>query len=609
VVERRDQLAWSVAAALLLALAGVGWFVVSRPADEARALRLTIQVPEGLELALSAQGGVPTSLLVSPDGRRLAVIARDTAGRDSILVRGLDSPTFQPLAGTEGATSMFWSPDSESLAFMAGNTLRSISASGGPPVTIAPIDGVFGGGAWSQAGTIVFSVNTGSGVYTLMQVPAGGGEPRPAIGGTLQAALRPSFLPDGGHVVFTGVPAGEANLEAGIPIFVSALGGEPVQVGASGSTNVLHAQGHLLFLRDGTLMAWPFDAARLETTGDPFPVAGDVDVQGISPPYGLFSASSDGLLVYRSGATPSGDGRLTWLDREGTSIGTVGAPTAYSSVELSPDGQRAVTTVGVVPDSMDLWLVDLERGVDTRLTFGAAGEVSPVWSPDGSRIAFSTPAREGGPFRPFQKSSDGTGSETPLLDEGEAFTMPVDWSKAGLLYGSVSNNQVDLHVLPPSGDAGPYPLLDSAFNEFPAQVSPDGRWVAYESDESGATAVYVSRFTGVHGERAGGKVRVSATAGALPRWRGDGRELFYYAPDRDALMAVDVDGTGETFAAGVVQPLFELGRRLVRADDGLYAYDVTSDGDRILAILSGTETREAASPISVIVNWLAASGR
>jgi Tol biopolymer transport system component len=607
VAARRDWLAWSVAAALLLALAGVGWFAVSRPADEVRALRLAIQLPEGLELALSAQTGVPTSLLVSPDGRRLAVIARDANGQDTILVRGLDSPTFQPLTGTEGVTSMFWSPDSGSLAFMARNTLRRISVSGGPPVTIASISGTFGGGTWGRNGTIVFSVNEG-GVYPLKRVPDGGGEPQ-TLAGMLPLGIRPWFLPDGEHMLFTGAATDEAFGAAGIPLYVAGLdGSEPIRLGMSGSSNVQYAQGHILFLRDGTLMAWPFDAGRLETTGDPFPVAENVEGQGSVPPYGLFSVSSDGLLVYRSGGTPSGDASLTWFDRAGTPIDTIGRPASYVSVELSPDDRQAAVAVGASADAVDLWLIDLMRGVDSRLTFGAGPELYPVWSPDGRRIVFGGAGASS--LDLFEKSSDGTGTETPLLDD-DLNTVPMDWSGDRLLYAVAGSGSPDLHLMSVSGDVEPYALLDSEFQEGPARLSPDGGWVAYASNEAGGdtTAVYVARVTGVAGERARGKVRVSAGPGTMPRWRGDGRELFYYDPDRDALMAVEVDGSGETFNAGVAQPLFEFGRRLVRTDQGLYAYEVTSDGERILAILSGTEAREAASPVTVIVNWLAASGR
>ena len=591
------------AAALLVVLLAAGTLAWLRPAaDDVRALRASILLPEGWELALSSQGSASTSLLVSPDGERLAVIARGASGEDTILVRALDSQIFQPLSGTEGVTSMFWSPDGQSLAFVAGGTLRRVAVSGGPPATICAVGGMFGGGTWNQEGTIVFSMTAADGRTRLMRVPAGGGEPQQALASELEFAIRPWFLPDGEHVLFTGLAVGDALNPAGLPLFVARLGSaDRIQLGLSGSSNVQYAQGHILFLRGGTLMAWPFDTGRLEATGDPFPVAEGVETQGGLVLYGLFSASNTGRLVYRSGAATAGSSELTWLDRNGTATGTVGDRSRYLSVELSPDDERAAVAENGAEGWPDVWIVDLGRGVKTRFTFGAREELFPVWSPDGNMLAFAAGSDAG--VRMYRKASDGAGAEEPLLDD--VTSIPLDWSGDLLLYVSVGAGDPDLHVQPLTGDGEPYPLVDTDFNEIPGAFSPDRRWVAYVSDETGEPAVYVARVSGAAGERARGKVRVSRGGGTQPRWRGDGRELFYYSAGDDALMTVAVDGTGDVFRADPAERLFELGGRLAVRSPEFYSYDVTRDGQRILATMAGVEPADAAAPITVIVNWTA----
>ena len=356
--------------------------------------------------------------------------------------------------------------------------------------------------------------------------------------------------------------------------------------------NVLYAQGHLLFMRETTLMAQPFDARRLVLAGDAFPIAEQIQTTPTIPPYGIFSASENGVLAYQTGTAAAGS-QLVWFDRTGKQISVLGDSATYSDLVLSPDGKRA--SVGLRDQAgkgQDIWLYDVERGLRTRFTFGPAFQEMPIWSPDGSRIVFNSNRK--GDFDLYQKASSGAGAEIVLLEDNTN-KYPESWSPDGrfILYRSISSTNNGLFVLPLFGDRKPVPFLNTKFNELYGQFSPDGRWVAYQSDESGGYEVYVAPFPGP-----GGKWQVSSSGGIFPRWRLDGNEIFYLTPDHK-LMAAAVSGKGSSFSVGTVKPLFT-----ARPINGSpYPYATSVDGQRFLINTLPAQTTSA--PITVVLNWKA----
>jgi len=584
----------AVVAAVAIVIAALGWgaFAYFRPApEETGSVRLLVSPPDGWNLA-QRLGAVlaPAPIAVSPDGRRVAFVALDSGGKSVIWIRSLDSLTAQSLTGTEGGHAPFWSPDNRFLGFFAGGKLKKIDIAGGPPITLcdAPV-GV--GGTWNQDGLIVFTpTNT---VTALLKVSAAGGTPTAATdleqGETRHN--RPFFLPDGEHFLYTAVGS-----TSEVRVFVASLGlSEREFLFNADSTNVVYSQGHLLFLRETTLMAQPFDAQRLELTGDPFPIAEQIQLPPVAPGSGLFSASVNGVLAYQTGESVAGS-KLTWFDRTGKQAGVVGEAGLYGDVELSGDGKWATVSI---PDqgraTRDLWVYDMARGLKTRFTSDPAAEQNSIWSPDGSRVVFNS--RRKGHLDMYQKDSSGAGTEEVLLEDNfEKF--PTAWSPDGrsILYVSGAGPTGagrDLFVLPLSGDRKPIPFLQTQFSENYAQLSPDGRWVSFTSNESGRDEIHVAPFPGP-----GGRRLVSTAGGAQARWRPDGAEIFYLAPD-NKLMVAEVNGRGSSFEVGAVKPLFQtravLGSRR--------AYDVSADGQRFLI---NTEPEQVVSaPITVVVNWTA----
>ncbi len=592
-----SRLAWFVAAVFFLASLALGSFVhFQRPPEDAQSIRFFVSPPETWSLArlpggTAATTGAVAPLAVSPDGHRIAFLAMSADGRSVLWVRLLDSLTAQALVGTDGASSPFWSPDSHFLGFFAGGKLKKIDVSGGPPITLcdAPNNR---GGAWSRDGVIVFTPTANS---ALQKVSASGGVPTAAtvLGQGETRNQRPSFLPDGRHFLFSAVASGAG---LGGPIYLGSLdSAERKLLINADSANVLYTQGHLLFLRERTLMAQPFDARRLVLAGDAFPIADQIQTTPAGQPYGFFSASENGVLAYETGAA-TGNSQLVWFDRTGKQIGVVGDPAAYTDLELSPDGKRASVSI---PDQAgnerDIWFYDLGRGLRTRFTFGPAEALTAIWSPDGSRVVFNS--RRKGHYDLYQKASSGAGTEEALLEDN-LDKFPTSWSPDGrfILYitgAATVGTGNDLFMLPLAGDRKPLPFLQTQFNEAPGLFSPDGRWVAYRSDESGRNEVYVAPFPGP-----GGKWQISTAGGDWPRWRRDGKEIYYIAPDYK-LMAAEVNGKGSSFEIGAVKPL--LGTRLTLG--ARYQYDVSADGQRFL--INSAPEQAASAPITVVLNWTA----
>ena len=581
----RERAAWAVSAGVLafttIAL-GIGFVRRSPRAPEA--IRFFVSPPE--TWTLMGAGTLTTGpISVSPDGHRMVFLAASADGKSMLWVRSLDTLGAQALAGTEGALRPFWSPDSRFVGFFAGGKLKKIDVSGGPPITLCDAPEVLGG-TWNHEGVIVFSPAQNS---ALQRVSAAGGVPSAAtlLGqGESVGHRMPFFLPDGRHFLYRASKPGEI----GGPIYVASLdSSERKLLLDSDSSNVLYTQGHLLFLRETTLMAQPFDPQRLALTGEAFPIAEQIQTQG-NPPAGVFSASENGVLAYQTGSSVGGF-TLTWFDRSGKQIGILGDSAIYGDLELSPDGKRASVSISEAGKGRNIWIYDVARGLKTRYTFDASIDATSIWSPDGSRVAFNSNRK--GHFDLYQNVSDGSSIEAPLLEDN-LDKSPESWSPDGrfiLFMSSGGSTGTHLFVLPLTGDRKPVPFLKTEFNELYGRFSPDGRWIAYRSNESGMYEIYVAPFPGP-----GGKRQISTAGGGFPRWRRDGTEIFYVALD-NKLMVAAVNGKGSSFEVGAVKPLFDM-----HVFSGLrYPYDVTADGQRFL--VNTAPGRASSAPITVVVNW------
>jgi Tol biopolymer transport system component len=579
---RARQYGWIAAAVFLvttLAMAGAMYW--RRAPVDTRVYRSTF-VPPGNE-----NPSIPLydKLALSPDGRRLALVANDANGRQVLWVRELAGLAAQPLADTEGAAGPFWSPDSRFIAFSAGGKLKKIDASGGPAIPLGDTKTGFPG-SWGVGDVILF---TPAVLGPISRVAAAGGTPTPATTldtkGGEQWHSWPFFLPDGRH-------------------FLYAAGGDPtsgVYVGSLDSpdrtrlldsfANAQYASGFLVFPRTGTLMAQPFDATRLALSGQPMAVAERVEFdRGVPPTVTLaaFTISNTGVLVFEASRTS----RFVWFDRAGKETGTLRDTARYGSgVHLSPDGSHASVVVTDSREAANVWLFDVARGVPTPLTMSGlvSSGVAPgsIWSPDGRRVVFASTPK--GPRDLFQKASDGAGPENVLLAD-DTDKYPESWSPDSrfLLYMRWAKGSTpDIWALPLFGDRKPFPFIEEPFFELASQFSPDGRWVAYNSNESGRSEVYVVPFPGP-----GAKVRISTTGGDNARWRRDGKEIFYL--ERNTLMAAGVTASGSRVDVGAVQRLFD-----VPTFDGYWPYDVSPDGQRFLVNTMESEV----APLTIVVNW------
>jgi Tol biopolymer transport system component len=592
--KKRERLAWGMTTLiLLLALAaaiGAAIRYAHRAAALSRPMRASIVLPEKTALR---------GVAVSPDGRRLAFVAREASGNNLLWIRPLDSLAAQPLPGTENPSFPFWSPDSRFIGFFADGKLKKIDASGGPPQTLCDVP-ISRGGTWNREGVILFAP-IASPVY---RVSAAGGLATPVTRfDTSRGEIThrwPFFLPDGRHFLYLVAVFGSGGQQEKMGIYAGSLDSKEEKLLLHANSNVAYvpsfaraSEGYLLFFRDGSLLAQPFDAAGLRITGDPFPVA--EQIQYFPQTYlALFSVSEDGLLLYQPRSASAGS-RLVWFDRNGKEIGSLGTPGNQANPRISPDGKRvALDITDSKTGNTDIWIYESSRGIATRFTFDPAEDTTPIWSPDGSRIVWGS-NRKGSGQDLYQKDSSGAGSEEALFQSGSG-KVPTDWASDGrfILHRATDPNTRGLWVLPLTGDRKPIPFVKTTSDT--GQFSSDRRWVAYSSNESGKWEVFVVPFSGP-----GGPWQVSTAGGSEPRWRRDGKELFYLAPD-GKLMVVEVK-PASAFEAGEAKPLFQTRRREHVSSTDLFSYDVSADGHRFLV---NTDVGEvSSSPLTVVLNWAA----
>ncbi|MDQ6800472.1 MAG: serine/threonine-protein kinase [Acidobacteriota bacterium] len=592
IVSRRP---WSALLLLLvaviisaLAAASVVYF---RFRNEPRQVfQTTINLPANVHLNLD-QGPIA----LSPDGARLAFVATGD-GKTLLWVRPLDSPSGQPLAGTDGASYPFWSFDSRLIAFFADGKLKKIDPNGGTPEILAGA-ATGRGGAWNRNGVILFSPSTGD---AILRVSAAGG---PATAVTRLDEARgefshrwPRFLPDGRHFLYlalAGSVAASLSWTNGSRICVGSLdSAEPSKGIVAANSNAAYVKpGFLLYVREGSLRAQRFDIASGTVSGEPMPIVDQIQYN-TGPGVANYSATDDGLLSFVAGAG-AGKSVLTWFDRRGKPTGTVGAPANFWDPRLSHDGKRVAVSVNDTRGTGDIWLYDVLRPLQTRLTFDPADDQAPVWDHDDSHIIFSSYR---GPANVFRKLTAGSGNDE-LLVASNLRKIVSDSSRDGIVLFDQQSPRTRWDLIAYSiADKKQMPFAATSFNEVGGVFSSDGRWVAYVSDESGTNEVYVARFP-----PSSGKWQVSSGGGVMPRWAHTGQEIFYFTPQGSTLMVAPIH-LGDAVEVEAPRPLFAVRTRyfagIVRTQ-----YDVAPDDQRFL--INVTSEEQAQTPLTLYQNWIA----
>jgi Tol biopolymer transport system component len=574
--RRRERVALVSALALVTLIAAVLGARALRPATTGPEARLEINTPPTRN----------SSLAISPNGLRI-IFAVGSAGQSQLWLRSLDSPLARPLAGTEGASSPFWSPDNRSIGFFADNKLKLMDIDGGSVKTLVSVAPAPLGGAWNSDGTIVFSTNPGGPIF---RISAEGGEASAATrfeSPQQRSQSSPEFLPDGRHFLFFVIGSPEAR-----GVYLGQLDGlETKRLFDADAPAVYAAPGHLLFIREGMLLAQDFKLNRLEPTGEPFLVAETVN-KGTT-----LSASAVGPIVYRAPSADSGQRQLVWVDRSGREIEKVVYPdTNPQGPSLSRDGRR-IAVFRYANGNTDIWSYETGSRAWDRITFDSGDDIYPLWSPDGKRIVFGS--RRGEMNLYWKLLNAPPGSEELLLSTPQP-KFPMDWSADArfLLYDSLDPKRgFDMWALPLEGDRKPFKVVQTDFNEGRAQFSPDGTWIAYQSDKTGRFEIYVQPFPGP-----GGDSRVSIDGGAQVRWNPNGKELFYIAPD-DRLMAVPIRfaSNGKAVEPGTPLGLFatNVGSRAINTNRQQYA--VSANGQAF--VMNSVLGEGSTSPITVILNW------
>jgi Tol biopolymer transport system component len=584
--KTRERLAWGIAALLAAAFAVVSWLHF-RPSAEVKPVMTSVMSPA--DSAYEFVGIDVTGLAVSPDGTKIVFVARDESGAKQLFLRSVDILEPRPLSGTARGENPFWSPDSRFVAFFAEGKLKKVDVTGGPPLTITAAENGRSG-SWNEDGVVLFSPSPTTPIH---RVAATGGEASPLT--TLDESKGETthrwahFLPDGKHFLFMAGTHGLGTDSETNAIYAASLDAPDERtLVLHARSNAVYASGYLLYVRENVLVAQPFDPGTLETTGDSVPVA-----EGIAYATdwfaGTFAASTTGVLLYATGSADD-HVQLAWMDRTGTELGTLGQPANIGGrALLSPDDRSASMRIDDPNGSSDIWLLDLERDILSRFTFGSDRDGNPVWSPDGSKIAYSanTMASPGSGSSIYWKPTGGSG-EPEEIAKNDSFYNPRDWSPDGRhLLTAGGGNRMDLWVIDIEGEHARRDFLTSEFNEPNAFFSPDGKWVGYVSNESGPHHIYVTSFPDQQG-----KWQVTRE-GSWPgggSWRGN--EIFWKGPAGRIMSAV-VQARGSDVVISNPEVLFVNSRV-----DG---FDVTRDGQRLLVSLLPEQAE--TKPLTMVTDW------
>ncbi len=592
-VQPRRQAGPLIVAAAVGAALAVGAMALSalrREAPTSEIVRFSLQPPPNAAFTPTRSSVPITQVAVSPNGRHIAFSAAQTGKRSTLWIRTLDDVAPRPLAGTENGADPFWSPDSQHLGFFANGRLKRIELASGSIMDICEASLNSRGATWSTNGVIVF----GDAAASLRKVSANGGTVTDAttVPPGENSHRWPWFLPDGRRFLYFA--RGESQKRG---IYVGSLDGQPPIQLIESTSNASYASGQLVTVRDGALLAYPFDERTATITGEPTTVASQV--ASSSTQQAPVSVSTNGVLAY--GAPLQNVTELVWFDRAGKQLGPALQSGNFVNFRLSPDEHAAaVTRIDTLNNTSDIWLIDLQRSVPTRLTLDPLNDMGPVWSPDQSRIVFRSD-RDGGNWL-FGAAFRGGAREELLLKR--EISNPTDWSSDGrhvVYHNTVASTGLDISAvrietdrstIKIAADGPTIPIIQTRFDEYDGRLSPDGRWIAYTSEESGNPEVYVQSFPS-----SSTKTTVSVAGGAEPRWRRDGRELFYVSPERN-LMSVAIT-TSSTIEAAVARQLFPV-RIPSFANPYRSNIDVSADGQRFL-INVGAET-DQTTPITVVLN-------
>jgi len=571
---------WIVAAAFLVAAAAAfaGWML--KPAPVRPVSRTVIDLGPDEHFAKL----INPLVAISPDGSKVVYVASRAGAPDQLFLRPLDGLRAEPVAGTEGAASPFFSPDSQWIAFFAGSKLKKAPVAGGAAITLCDARGrdFQEGGTWGSNNIILFQPKGAGGAF--LEIPASGGTPHILPASMKHAFWRwPELMPGGGAVLFAGGAAGLSFVNTAT-IGAAALDGAGAEKDliAGGSAPRLTATGDLIYVQNGTLMAVPFNSRRLELAGSPAPVLEGVKESVLGA--AQYSLSASGTLVYIPGDLRGNSARMVWVDRAGKEESIAAPARAYSFPRVSPDGRRIAVTVS--ENETQVWLYDIARDALSRATFGGTVNANPVWSPDGRRMAFYS--NRAGPHNLFLQRADGVGDAERLTTSTHT-GVAGSWSPDGQTIAYIGGG--DIWVVSPC-DRKARSFLKTPANETAPKFSPDGHWLAYVSDESGRFEVYVQPYPGP-----GGKWQISTDGGTEPVWNPSGGELFYRADER--MMAVPVTRR-PGFSAGKPAVLFE--GTWLPTPATLPNYDVSPDGKRFL-MLKPADEEQGDRQIVVVQNW------
>lgn len=587
----RRALPWAVAtAAVILATLFAAKYFTRKP-QFLPAIVSQITSPPNTKFVFT--GINPGPPILSPNGEWLVFSAVGSDGRQLLWVRPLSSVAAKPLDGTDGATLPFWSADSHSLGFFANGKLNRIDVSGGPPLALCNI-AIGRGGTWGADGTILFTPNVSSPVF---RISASGGTPQQVT--TLDGSLNershrwPQFLPDNKHFLFF---AQRAVVGTGGVYIGSLDGGAPKLIMQNDSNAVYSLPGYLLFVLQGILMAQRFDASRLRLDGDAVPLVERAGVNAITS-RAIFAVSETGIMVYEPGNATGDTDQLIWYDRTGKQIEATGTPGLYLEPSVSADSSKlAISSLPGGTGNLNIWVFDLARATRTRLTFPPSSDRQPNWAPDGKSVAFVS--NRNGPPHIYLNASDGTGAPTALTaDEASEFGPRFTADGRYLLFERLAdqpNSRREIWGVPLSGDRNAFPVIQSQYDVYAPALSPDGKWLAYESRESGRPEICVIPF--LHGT---GKWEVSTAGGVQPRWRGDGRELFYISMD-NKIMSAEITEQGSSVLVGKVSSLFQTNPVPFAGGSN---YDVTADGKKF--VVASLASSQGSEPLTLVVNWFA----